>query len=184
MKQCLTNLYTKYIYKGILSDWQIEQYAKKGMITPFVNKKINYEGTSYGLSSAGYDIRLGDQFINYENSEKIFGTNYLLEPRGNVLASSLEKIKIPNNVIAFLYPKSTLARLFISQQPIPIETGWEGYLTLEITNLSTTKSMHLISGMGIAQIVFYKILKPNKTYDNGKYQYQCSEPTEAILKNK
>lgn len=59
----------------MLADFQIANLAnKQEMITPFYNKShaVNEQGkkvTSYGLSSYGYDIRLGNSFVFYQGEE-------------------------------------------------------------------------------------------------------------------
>lgn len=134
------------------------------IISPFCNR-TQHEGTgcSYGLSAAGYDIRL-DEPITIRSGKF-------------VLASSLEKFDMPNNVLAVVHDKSTWARRGIFVQNTVIEPGWRGWLTLEISNLSGT-DLRIVGGSPIAQIVFHMLDQPtDQPYpETGKYQDQQRGP--------
>ena len=64
-----------------------------------------------------------------------------------------------------------------------LEPEWEGYLTLELSNLGRSDII-LNAGQGIAQIIFEEIKTPEITYAdrNGKYQNQPNRPVAAIEK--
>ena len=90
-------------------------------ITPFHERTKEF-GMSYGLSAAGYDIRIAED------------TNVMFE--NFCLASSLEHFNMPDDVLAYVKDKSTWARQGLAVQNTVIEPGWKGYLTLELTNHS------------------------------------------------
>ena len=53
---------------GLKSDrWIREMSLKQGMIEPFCEKQIGKDVVSYGLSSYGYDIRVGHEFKIFTN---------------------------------------------------------------------------------------------------------------------
>lgn len=120
---------------------------------------------SYGLSVAGYDVRL---------AEHIF-----LPVGGHMrLGSTLEKFNMPTNVIAFVKDKSTLARKGLAVQNTVIEPGWRGFLTLELTNHGG-EDLFLSPGQPIAQIVFQFLDAFAETPYSGKYQDQQAGPQAA-----
>lgn len=126
-------------------------------ITPFHERTKEF-GMSYGLSAAGYDIRIA------EDIELINGTF--------CLASSLEYFNMPDDVLAYVKDKSTWARQGLAVQNTVIEPGWKGYLTLELTNHTRDKLIVLRKGMPIAQIIFHRLdFATEQPYD-GKYQNQ------------
>ena len=93
---------------------------------------------------------------------------------------------MPNNITGLVKDKSTYARLGIAVQNTVIEAGWEGYLTLEITNHSRF-IVELQVGGGIAQIIFFKGSECEKPYNkSGKYQGQEAKPipSKASTKSK
>jgi len=135
------------------------------LVTPFCERtKLN--GLSYGLSPAGYDIRIDDGII--------------IPSQGFKLASSYEYFRMPNNVIGFVKDKSTWARMGLCVQNTVIEPGWNGYLTLEITNHSDIP-INISCKSPIAQIIFQFTDEPVEQPYNGKYQDQPNMPVEAIL---
>lgn len=123
-------------------------------------------GRSYGLSHAGYDVCIAEDFVMW--------------PQRFVLASTQERFHMPNNVAARVHDKSTWARLGITVQNTFIEPGWHGYLTLEITN-HCWRFRKLRAGDPIAQIVFEWLDEPTKFPYDGKYQNQPAGPQPAIL---
>lgn len=125
---------------------------------------------SYGEGPAGYDIRV--------EFDDIGGILYKDFNKGEfLLCSSIEHFRMPKNVIGVVHDKSTWARKGIAVQNTILEPGWEGYLTLELTNHGQ-KSIALTRGDPIAQVIFHETYKTESTY-NGKYQKQSRGPQEA-----
>ena len=134
-------------------------------VTPFVERGT-VRGRSYGLSVAGYDIRV-EQVLT-------------LGPGQFSLASSLEQFNMPNDVMAFVKDKSSWARVGLSVFNTVIEPGWKGYLTLELKNQGE-HVLNLYPGDPIAQIIFQRLdLEAERPYD-GKYQNQKSGPQQALF---
>jgi dCTP deaminase len=130
---------------------------------PFVDVSQRQNGMSYGLSHCGYDIRVKQDVV--------------LGPWDFSLASSLEKFVMPKNYVAIVHDKSTWARKGLACQNTVIEPGWEGYLTLELTNHGDD-TIRIQAGDPIAQIIFHKIDEEVEGYQ-GKYQNQEDRPVEA-----
>ena len=51
----------------------------------------------------------------------------IIPPNSFVLARTVEKFKIPNDVLVICLGKSTYARCGIIVNVTPLEPGWEGY---------------------------------------------------------
>jgi dCTP deaminase len=134
-----------------------------GMIEPFHERSISH-GMSYGLSSAGYDVRIQQRIV--------------LRPGDFTLASTIECFDMPDDLLAQVADKSTWARRGIAVQNTIIEPGWRGHLTLEITNHGPN-IVGIEEGSPIAQIIFHMLLQPTETPYSGKYQDQRDEPVEA-----
>lgn len=139
--------------------------ARVGMVTPFVERGVAF-GMSYGLSHAGYDVRLAQ--------------DVLLWPRGNALASTIERFDIPTDLVAALVNKSSMARRFIIQPNTRAEPGWRGHLTLEITN-RTWRFVRLRAGMPIGAMEFHLLAEPTEHPYRGKYNDQPDCPVAAIF---
>ena len=177
----------------ILNDRKLAEWGSR-MINPFYPGQIRntFEGVpviSFGCSSFGYDIRVEDEykvFTNIHNTivdpkdfdEDNFVTvkdqgHCMIPPNSFALAQSFEWFEIPKNVLGVCVGKSTYARCGIIVNVTPLEPGWYGKLTLEISN-TTPLPAKIYSNEGIAQIVFFEGKTPDVTYDRrrGKYMNQ------------
>lgn len=141
------------------------EIRKRNIFTPF-SERTRYNGMTYGLGPAGYDVRI-DQTI-------------VIRPGGFSLASTLEHFTMPLDCIGIVHDKSTWARLGLAAQNTVIEPGWKGYLTLELTNHGHEEIV-IHDGTAIAQILFHLILDPDVVGYSGKYQDQARGPQKAIL---
>lgn len=139
---------------------------KIGIFNPFSERQVHKEtGMSWGLSVAGYDIRVAQ--------------NHVIPSQGFVLASSIEHFDMPGFLLGQVADKSSLARQGIAVQNTIIEPGWRGHLTLEITNHSRVEA-RLVEGQPIAQIIFHMLDEPAEQPYNGKYQDQPARPVPSI----
>jgi dCTP deaminase len=132
-------------------------------IHPFEERGV-IRGRSYGLSAAGYDIRAAEGIT--------------LMPGMFALTSSVERFRMPNDVLALVKDKSSWARLGLSVFNTVIEPGWCGFLTLELKNQGSDL-LHINSGDPIAQILFERLDEPTERAYDGKYQNQEAGPQRA-----
>ena len=138
-----------------------------GLVTPFY-ERTKLRGRSFGLSAAGYDVRIAQSIS--------------LAAGQFTLASTVEHFAMPNDLIASVHDKSTWARVGLAVQNTIIEPGWEGYLTIEITNHGRDR-LEIVEGDPIAQILFQTLVEPTEQPYQGKYQFQAPEPVPAILES-
>lgn len=144
-------------------------------------EKLKAHGTSYGLSEAGYDIRIKQELhFNYQPQSVVSYTdNYPTIHEGRfVLASAIEEFDMPTDLVGVVHDKSTWARQGVSVFNTVIEPGFKGGLTLEIV-FHGNEPIHIPAGAGIAQVLFHKV-QEHAQY-NGKYQNQSSDPVPAIF---
>ena len=159
------------------------------MIEPFVDEQVRSGVISYGLSSYGYDVRVGDDFKVFTN---VFNTvvdpkNFdsksfvdikadvcIIPPNSFALASTIDYIRIPRDVLTVCLGKSTYARCGIIVNVTPFEPEWEGHVTIEISN-TTPLPAKIYAGEGIAQIIFLigeSVCETSYADRKGKYQNQ------------
>src|SRR3954466_8843624 len=91
---------------------------------------------------------------------------FILHPGEFVLGSTLERVRLPDDLVARLEGKSSLRRLgLLTPSPpgllIPstagfVDAGWNGQLTLELSNVATLP-ITLYPGMRIGQISFIRM---------------------------
>ena len=180
----------------ILPDWKIEQYVEEG--------KIEIEPFSHSqVQPHSYDLRLGRGLMSQEqpisnysfeglpefniirrgkHGEQVEPSYYEFElPRGGIhsfcLGTTLERIKLPDNIVAQVDGKSTLGRLGLSVHQTAgwIDAGFNGNITLELNPVSDIP-VRLTSYMLIAQIIFMETEPARRPYGhpsrNSHYQNQ------------
>ena len=151
-------------------------------IKDMLNHKAKSHGVSYGMSEAGYDIRIKqsvtfaqDTVLVVDDKENSFDS---LRDHGRfTLASAIEEFEMPDDLVGIVHDKSTWARQGLSVFNTVIEPGWKGFLTLELV-YHGNKPLHIPAGSGIAQVVFHKVSCPIRY--TGKYQNQEDRPVGAI----
>ena len=86
---------------------------------------------------------------------------FILHPGEFVLASTLERIRLPDDLVARLEGKSSLGRLglLIHSTAGFIDPGWDGHVTLELSNVANLP-ITLYDGMKIGQISFQRLSSP------------------------
>lgn len=175
----------------ILADHEIRKLAlEEQMIDPFQDGQVRGGAISYGVSSFGYDMRIAGEFRvftpNAWNSvvdpkdideramvEYTVDNHILIPPNSYALGRSLEYFKIPDDVLCVVLGKSTYARSGIIVNVTPLEPGWEGHVTIEVSN-ATSLPAKIYANEGIAQVLFFRGIRPQTTYRDkgGKYQGQ------------
>lgn len=175
---------------GILSDRQIRSLALAGMIEPFEEGKLRPGVISYGLSSMGYDVRIGRNFKVFTNSrgnvvidpknfdsrafEDITADEIFIPPNSFVLGETIEIFRIPRNILCVVMGKSTLARCALIVNVTPGEPEWKGRWTIEVSNTAPLP-VKLYAGEGIAQVLFLRSEDPDGcevSYQDRKGRYQ------------
>ena len=109
---------------------------------------------------------------------------FILHPGEYVLGSTLERVAIPDDLVARLEGKSSLGRLglLIHSTAGYVDPGWDGYLTLELSNVANLP-ITIYPGMKIGQISFFQLTTPADTPYGGagsKYQGQRGPTASRI----
>jgi dCTP deaminase len=112
---------------------------------------------------------------------------FILHPGEFVLGSTLERVSLPNDLVARLEGKSSLGRLglLIHSTAGYVDPGWDGYLTLELSNVANLP-ITLYPGMKIGQISFFQLTtEAEKPYGStgSKYQGQRGPTASRFYKD-
>jgi dCTP deaminase len=179
---------------SIKSDkWIRRMAAEHNMIEPFEPGQVRVADgkriVSYGTSSYGYDVRCSSEFKIFTNinstivdpknfDEKSFvdfqGDVCIIPPNSFALARTIERFRIPRNVLVVTLGKSSYARCGIVVNVTPLEPEWEGYVTLEFSN-TTPLPAKIYANEGIAQMLFFEsdeVCETSYRDRGGKYQDQ------------
>jgi dCTP deaminase len=181
---------------GALADWQIRKEIK---IVPFEENVPRPGVLSYGLSSYGYDVRVGRKFKLFTNvygaivDPKAFSPqafvnieadHCVIPPNSFALAETVEYLEIPRDIICVCVGKSTMARCGIIVNVTPLEPEWRGKITIEISN-TTPLPAKIYANEGIAQILFFRAdaeaCETSYADKKGKYQDQKGLVPPVVL---
>ncbi len=143
------------------------------------------------LQDAGVDLRLGPDFIVFlhsaiggfdpldthqdprmlqERVHKAWGERFMLHPGELVLASTLEYIVTPQDVVAQVVTRSSYGRLgLITATAVQVQPGSRGCITLELVNHGDTP-IALSPGARIAQLLLIGLPYSNPVAP-GKYWF-------------
>ena len=184
----------------ILSDRTIRAEVATGriVIEPFDDSMVQ---------PSSIDVRLDDRFLVFRNhtrgvidvkedvsdlTEMVTATEdkpFLLHPGEFVLGSTAERVALPDDIVGRIEGKSSLGRLglLIHTTAGFVDAGFEGYLTLELSNVATLP-ITLYPGMKIGQISFLRMDGPaDVPYGAGglgsKYSGQVGPTPSQYWKN-
>jgi dCTP deaminase len=180
---------------AVLCDSQIRELVS---IEPFAECEKRPGRVSFGVSSYGYDVRVGSRFKIFTPtsrtgqvevvdpkrfSDELFvavdtdqtGLDHVvIPPNSFALCETVETFDVPRDVLVICVGKSTYARCGLIVNVTPLEPEWRGKVTLEISN-TTPLPAKVYANEGIAQFIF---LKGDETCavsyadKSGKYQDQ------------
>ncbi len=176
----------------VLSDRDIKKALQSGRIK--IVPKPNIETQ---LGSCSIDLRLGNTFRIFEHSkntyidpskkdysneitrEVIIKTNeqFIMQPGDFVLAVTMEKVTISDDLVGRLEGRSSLGRLGIVVHSTAsiFDPGWDGHPVLELGNLGSI-AVALTPGMRICSFTFEELSSPSEIPYNkkksAKYTFQ------------
>ena len=153
----------------VLSDRSIRAEIEAGriVIEPYVPEAVQ---------PSSVDLHLANRFRVFRNSRtavidpraeqpeltelvEIAGDEpFILHPGEFVLGATFERVSLPDDLVARLEGKSSLGRLglLIHSTAGYVDPGWEGTLTLELSNVANLP-IKLYDGMKIGQISFQRL---------------------------
>ena len=184
----------------ILSDRDIKKALKTKRIEITPSPDLNSQ-----LGSCSIDLRLGNTFRVFEYSRNpyidpskkdysneitqeikiIDGERFVMQPGDFVLAVTLEKVKIPRNLMGRLEGRSSLGRLgiVVHSTASVFDPGWNGKCVLELGNLGRM-AVSLTPGMRICAMTFEELSSPAEISYSKKKQakYKMQDgPSESRI---
>ena len=174
----------------ILSDKTIKKMLKDKELL------INPIEEDSQIQPASVDIRLGRHFLKVDENRvesmclqeeikyiEIESDEIIIPPNSFLLATTMEYIKLPNYLTAFVEGRSSIGRmgLFI-QNAGWVDPGFEGEITLELYNANRLP-IKLISGRRICQLVFALMDEEAINSYDGKYQKQRKATGSRVYKD-
>lgn len=188
----------------ILSDRDIEQRLARGDlgVEPLDDPALQ-------IQPASVDLRLAPTFVVYrlphvpcidphdvasveEYTERIEippGDAFILQPGEFALGATLERVRVPADLVARVEGRSSIGRLAVVVHATAgfIDPGFEGQITLELSNLGRC-AVKLYPGMRISQVVFHTMTTPaERPYGSArgsKYQGQGGPVPSRIARDR
>ncbi|HEX9844558.1 MAG TPA: dCTP deaminase [bacterium] len=162
----------------ILSDGTLREMLKSGelVVEPLED---------FCIQPASIDLRLGTHFLKVDENDidtihldrplryvEVTKEEIVIPPGSFMLAATMEYIRLPHNVTAFVEGRSSIGRIGLFVQNAGwVDPGFEGDLTLELFN-ANRQPIRLQSGRRICQLVFAQMDQAASEPYHGKYQGQ------------
>ncbi|MDR2337082.1 MAG: dCTP deaminase [Deltaproteobacteria bacterium] len=147
-------------------DFWIREWGKHGGIQPFAEEHVN---------PASYDLTIDNHWIcPTRDPEEFTADEITLFPNEVILATSIEYVKLPRDIVGDLKLKSSLGRLWLNHSLSGwIDCNFQGQITLELQNLGPYPRK-ITKGTRVAQLVFYQMSDPPEIAygEKGKGHYQ------------
>lgn len=160
----------------ILSDRDIREALQTGRITVTPEPDLDVH-----LGACSLDFRLGNTFMVFEHSRYSYidprqpqsigdgmhtidvpdGERFIMQAGDFALASTIESLELPDDLVARLEGRSSIARLGITVHSTAavFEPGWIGTATMELSNLGRM-AVALYPGMRICSFTFEQLTSP------------------------
>lgn len=155
----------------VLSGETIKEYIKKDRlkIDPFQENLVG---------SVSVDLRLGPQALDPDKGKQINLRDYHLSLDEFLLVNTIEKLTLPDNLIARIIPRSSLARLgvLVTFDADLLPPNYSGKPILTMKNLSK-RPILLGVGLAVCQVLFEEVDKPVKGY-RSRYTHTKPEPSK------
>ena len=184
----------------ILSDADILRRLEDGnlAVTPLADPELQ-------IQPASIDLRLGHEFLEFQRTnipcihpdstneveeyvtETVVeeGEEFILHPGDFVLGTTVERVEVPDDLIARVEGRSSLGRLAVVIHATAgiVDPGYRGQVTLELSNLGTAP-VALTPGMRISQVIFTELKtaaeRPYGSERGSKYQDQVGPQASKI----
>lgn len=184
----------------ILSDRDIRRRLENGslVVEPLADPDLQ-------IQPASIDLRLGREFLEFrrsnipsihpssENEVEDYvdettideDDEFVVHPGDFVLGTTIERVEIPDDLVAHVEGRSSLGRLAIVIHATAGlgDPGYRGQITLELSNLGTAP-VALSPGMRVSQLTFTKLSSPAErpygTDRGSKYQEQSGPQASRV----
>jgi dCTP deaminase len=184
----------------ILSDTDILERLRDGSLVVDPLDDVDMQ-----VQPASIDLRLGSEFLEFQRTniscihpnrddevnEYVTetyveeGDEFILHPGDFVLGTTKERVEIPPDLLATVEGRSSLGRLAVVIHATAgiVDPGYEGQITLELSNLGTAP-VALTPGMRVSQLIFTEMKHPaERPYGaerGSKYQNQAGPQASRI----
>jgi len=140
---------------------------------------LSFQGRNSAIDSSNND-RQDPSSSFFQETRRHFGDTFLFHSHQTVLCSTLEYIKLPENIFLSLTMRSSYSRLGLSVSAI-VEPGYCGCISMELTNVNNN-AIKIPVGTRVVQARFYR-LEEKMEYLDKQRKYICQVRPEVSLAN-
>lgn len=115
----------------------------------------------------------------YQETRRQIGETFFLHPNQTIMASSLEYIKLPNDVAAIIDMRSSYARMGLTMNS-SLEPGYCGCVSIVLTNTSMNP-IKLTIGTRLFSMKFVRVGNDTPNYFENRRKYMCQ--VRPVLSN-
>jgi dCTP deaminase len=130
---------------------------------------VSFQGREAFIDASG-DSPLRPIGSFFQETKRLLGETILLHSHQTVLCSTLEYIKIPDNIFLVLSTRSSYSRLGLTVASM-VQPGYCGCLSLELTN-NNNNPIKLRVGASIVQARFFR-MESGTNYFSKERKYSC-----------
>ena len=155
--------------------------ARDEIIRRIKEEKLIENVSMDAIQPSGVDLSIDRLYIMKSHSalykdkkempeiEEVVSDSYVIKPKEYYLFRTKEWVNMPKDLVAFIFPRSTIFRCGVSLRTAVVDPGYKGYLTVGIKN-EGNHVFKLERHARVAQIVFAKVFGNASLY-NGSYQF-------------
>jgi dCTP deaminase len=148
----------KIVFKPSLDSFQLQTHAVDLRLGLTFLVPKTWHVTAKGREQLQMDYFAKDKPDYFDIVELEKGQYFDLLPGEHILVSSLESVKVPEDLMGVMYPRSSTNRKGISvDQTGIIDSGYEGQLVIPIRNNTHSQTVRLYPGERFCQIVFERL---------------------------
>ena len=148
----------KIVFEPALDSFQLQAHSVDLRLGFTFLVPKSWHVTKDGRESLHIDYFSEQKSEYFDVVELEQGQFFDLLPREHVLVSSLESIKVPDDLMAVMYPRSSTNRKGISVDLTGIiDSGYQGQLVIPIRNNTQSQIVRLYPGERFCQVVFEKL---------------------------
>ncbi|MEE9276787.1 MAG: dCTP deaminase, partial [Dehalococcoidia bacterium] len=158
-------------------------------------------GLDERLGPESVDFRLGSSFLVFERNKQPYidprrpetaeGTTrlvtlaadepFIIHPAELVLATTMERLRLPDDLVARLEGRSSLGRLglIVHRTASLFHPGWDGHATMELGNLGVMP-VALYSGMRICAFTFQQLTSPAQRPYGSERSHKYADQQQAM----
>jgi dCTP deaminase len=148
----------KVAFKPVLDKFQLQAHSVDLRLGFTFLVPKSWHVTKAGREQLHMDYYASERPEYFDIVELEQGQFFDLLPGEHIMVSSLESVKVPDDLMAVMYPRSSTNRKGISvDQTGIIDSGYEGQLVIPIRNNTQYQTVRLYPGERFCQIVFQRL---------------------------